>query len=206
MGAAAVPLAVGSTALSAYSSYKEGLAQSDFYKYRAKADRLQADLVRKQGVQESSFAQDAGLRETQAAVSKGKQMEGAQAVAAAANVGGGSVTTADIALDTFNKERMDQMAIRYNADLKSYRATENANNEASALEQEAAGADYAADNAKRAGKIGAFNSLLSGASQVSNMYYSRSQYNKKPKSAALFNSSGGRTRVPTYNATEGVDY
>jgi hypothetical protein len=166
MGAAAIPLMIAGTASSAYGSYQEGLAQSGYYKYLANNSRMKAALVQNQAKQEMTFAEDQGARESQIALRNTKQVEGAQTVAAAENVGGGSVTSADIARDTFDKAHLDQMAIKYNADVKAWRAQNQGNLEAWNLNNEAQGYDFAARNAKITGKRNAFNSLLSGSSQV----------------------------------------
>lgn len=50
-----------------------------------------------------------------------------KAVSAAAGVGGGSVTQADIELDTLEKAKMDELAIRYNADAETASIQDAAN-------------------------------------------------------------------------------
>lgn len=176
MGAAAIPLMIAGTASSAYSSYQEGLAEKNYYDYLAKNSRMEAGLVRKRGDQESTFAQDQGLRETKSLSRKVKQVEGAQTAAAAASGVAGSVTAQDIALDTFNKSKMDELNVRYNADQESWKAVNDASLKAFELENQARGYEYAGKAAKKTGIRRGFNSLLGGAGQVSSQWYMANKF------------------------------
>jgi|WetSurMetagenome_2_1015567.scaffolds.fasta_scaffold134852_2 hypothetical protein len=179
MGAAAVPLMVAGGITSAYSQYQEGKAQNDYYKYLAANKRTEANLVRQQGTQAATMAEGQGSIEATTARRKENELIGSQKAASGANVGGGSVTSADILSDTLDKAKMDQLAIKYNADNVAWKAENDAKTQAWALENEATGYETAGKQAKFSGKIGAFNSLLGSAGQVAGYNYRKSPYQKK---------------------------
>lgn len=79
------------------------------------------------------------------------------------------VTAEDIANDTFNKQRLDELAIRYNADVKSWETNTQAANQNWAAQTQANQYRYAAKNAKHAGKIAAFTTLLGTATSTASM-------------------------------------
>jgi hypothetical protein len=165
---------------------------SSYYGDVASQEEKAAGSVRKQGEQSATLAENAGLEKTKLLNRNVAEVEGAQAAGAGANVGGGSVTTADIAKDTFNKSKMDQMAIKYNADIEAWKSTNDANLKAYEMEQEAAGQRLAGTAAKKAGKIGMFNDLLSGAGQVASTWYLNKLYgtSKMPGNATI--KTGGK--------------
>lgn len=178
MGAAgpAIGLQAAGTAVGAYGSYTEGVAQKDYYNALAVNSRRKADSVRLRGDAESHAAQDKGSYESKLARKKESELVGSQKVALAANIGAGSVTAADITKDTFDKARLDQLAIKYNADLKSWAAKSKAAMDAYDLEEAARGYERAGKAAKQAGKQNAFNSLLSGSGQVASTWYTANRY------------------------------
>lgn len=194
VGAVMAVQAVGG-ATSAYGAYQQGLAQSNYYKYLATNSRQQADLVKKQGDLQATMAENAGAEESKMQQRKGSQLEGAQAAAIGANMGSGSGTAADIVTDTFNQEKLDSMAIKYNADLKAWTAENDATNRAWALNREAGGYDIAAAGAKANGKQAAFNDLLGSAGQVASTWYMNKFYSPTNGTARIFDKSGTR-RVP----------
>lgn len=165
---------------SAAGSYYGGLAQKNYYDYVANQNEKAAGQVRKQGEQAATMAENKGAQDTNLLNRKVAEFEGAQAAGAGANIGGGSVTTADIAKDTFNKAKMDQLSIKYNADIQAWKSTNDAQLKAYELEQEAAGQRLAGKAAKKAGKIGMINDLLSGAGQVASTWYTSKQLGTTP--------------------------
>lgn len=187
VGAAIGLQAVGSLT-SAYGQYTQGLAQANYFKYLASNSRTEAALATREGELQSTLVQNQGLKESEIATRHEKEVVGTQTAAAGANVGGGSVTSADIATDTFNKAKLDQLAIKYNADIESWNATQGAKLKAWQLNREAGGYDISGEAARAGGKMGAFNSLLSGAGQVANTWYSNSPYKNSqvPKYATTF--------------------
>src|SRR4051812_48533799 len=118
-GAAMVAQGAG-TGLSAWSSYQGGLAQDAYFESLAANSRTQAALVQGQANQEITSAQKQGAYETTMLNRHTKEVEGSQVAGEAASGIAGSGTSADIARDTFNKSKMDQLAIKYNADVASW--------------------------------------------------------------------------------------
>jgi hypothetical protein len=109
----------------------------------------------------------------QIAIVRGQQ----KSVQAAAGVGGGSVTSADIELDTLEKAKMDEIAIRYDADSEAKSIRDEANrrkwqigedlkygNWGSSVQESQVRASGRA--AKTASYYSAASSIMSGASSV----------------------------------------
>lgn len=167
-----ITIAVVTTAaaggLSAFSQYKEGVAQSKYYNYQADQARQEAVLAQKQGDAQSKLVQDS-------AKSQGKQLAEDQATfnasqrAQMAAMGLTGVTGEDITNDAFSKQKMDELVLRNNADVKSWEINEQAKNKAWASNIEADQLGYASKNARRAGKRQAFGTLLSTASKVATL-------------------------------------
>lgn len=168
--AGATTLAVGATALSggvaAYGAYQQGQAQKNMMNYQAQAAAVQQGIVKQTadanitGVENQAALESGQLSRQQAAV------KGAQAAAAGAQGLDGSVTGADIAKDTFTKQQMDQQTLMYNANVKSWDITNNANSQLWGLGAQEGQYSEGARNAGIAGDIGAGTSLLSAASQI----------------------------------------
>ena len=87
--------------------------------------------------------------------------EGAQKAAMGALKIGGA-TAEDIVSDTFYQGNKDQIALRYKADLNSWKFKTDAANQAWKYNAEAGQYSMASSNARKAGKISSGNSLLSG--------------------------------------------
>ena len=183
MGAAGPAMAIqgAGSATSAFGAYEGGLAQQSYYNYLQSQDVKEAVATEKEGQVQANLAEDQGSVESAASGRKTKEVLGAQTATAGADIGGGSATSADIVNDTFNKSRLDQMAIKYNADIKSWKATNDAAQKSFALKQQAAGYGIAGKAAAKKGEIDALNGLISGSGQVAKTWYSGQQ----------FSSSGG---------------
>lgn len=170
VAAGTTTLAVGATALSggvaAYGAYQQGQAQKNMLNYQAQAAAVQQQVVKDTananitGVENQSALQSEQLSRQQMAT------KGAQAAAAGAQGLDGSVTGADIAKDTFTKQQMDQNTLLYNANVKSWNITNNANAQLWGLGAEQGQYSEGAQNSAIAGDIGAGGSLLSSASQI----------------------------------------
>jgi hypothetical protein len=164
-------------------------SSSNSYKYQAKVAQMRGYLARrtadqnitlvKQNEEQNTTATQFDASEASAANMRGlSKVRGAQTATLAANGMGGSVTAADIATDTFDAAKRDEMAIRYNADAKSAAIANNANQQIWNLNNEAANAEWganvesaqdtmAAGNARTAGYFGAANSIMGAASSYS---------------------------------------
>jgi len=164
-------ITMGATAaaggMTAYGQYKQGAATNKYLKAVANINEEQGRLEVKRGEKQSTLIQDAAKFDAK------KQKTGAASVAASARavqVANGidlsSVTAEDLATDTINKSRLDELAIRYNADVSSWNVTEDAKYKKWTLDQEAENKRAEGRNAKAAGKRGAFTTLLGTAASM----------------------------------------
>ena len=210
-----VLMAVGAVGggMAAYGQHEEGKAKSKMYRDAAGNTDIEAAMAQQTAAQnvmltqrqmaqtihatqmDASF-QDKNLKEAIAKV-RGTQT----ATAAAMGVGGGSVTSADIAMDTLNKEKMDEIAIRYNADSETAKITNEGNSQIWGINNDLNNQTWAlgvqknqylsaAKNAKTAGNIKAAATILSTIAQVGSMGMDYNTYAKKkvgPGSALLEN-------------------
>lgn len=170
VAAGTTTLALGATAaaggVAAYGAYQQGQAQKNMLNYQAQAAAVQQGIVQNTananitGVENQTALQSQQLSRQQSAV------KGAQAAAEGAQGLDGSVTGADISKDTFTKQQMDQQTLMYNANVKSWNITNNANAQLWGLGAQEGQYSEGAENAATAGDIGAASSLFGSASQI----------------------------------------
>lgn len=144
MTAAMALMAVG-TGMQAYGTYQEGKAESQANKYNAEIMRQQA-----------KNAAARGEKEKQKAALENKQLLGRQMAQLAAN---GVDLTSDSPLEIFQQTAEWGERDRQEISDNTAREIWGYNSQASLY-------DSAAKNAKRAGKIGAFSTLLNGAGNL----------------------------------------
>lgn len=144
MTAAMALMAVG-TGMQAYGTYQEGKAES-------KANQYNAEIMR----QQAKDAVAAGEKEKQKAALQNKQLLGRQMAQLAAN---GVDLTSDSPLEIFQQTAEWGERDRQEISDNTAREVWGFNSQASLY-------DAAAKNAKRAGKIGAFSTLLNGAGNL----------------------------------------
>jgi hypothetical protein len=175
-GYATAGLVMGATAIAggyaAYGQRRAAKSQKAYNDYEASLLDTQAVLERRTAERNKSIitanaAEESKILGQQTAKLKGKQT----ASAAASGLGGGSVTTADIAADTITTEALDQAAIRYNADMQSWSVEEDAKNNEWALKNKANLYRKAGKNAVTAGNIAAMGTLLNTATSVASASY-----------------------------------
>lgn len=177
VGTTAATLASGG--LAAYGAYAQGQSQKNLYNYQAEINKRQAELINQTTEQNVSATQEAAKFESKNEKRSIAQLEGAQKAALAANgVGGGSVTAADIAGSTFDTAKLDELAIRYNADQRSWGLKNNAAYQTWDLDNQRKQYLISAKNASTAGTMNAFSSLLGTASTVGNNYLMNKYYMK----------------------------
>jgi len=70
-----------------------------------------------------------------------------------------------------SKERLDELALRYNADVNSWQATEEAKNRNWSLQNQAGQLEFAGKNARIAAKRNAFSTLLGTAASVGQTFF-----------------------------------
>jgi hypothetical protein len=184
---AAVVTTTAAGTYKAYSENQEGKAQQAYYNYLSEQSRIEGQTALDIGNKRSEAALKQGDLQSQSvqdvASQEGKQLKEQQArfsssqKAIMASQGVTGVTAQDIALDTFNKQRLDELNLRYNADVKSYEAKVGArygsyqaleeakyNNFAS---QNLAGQySFAGKNARKAGQRQAIGTLLGTAATL----------------------------------------
>lgn len=162
--------AVVGTGLNVYGQIKKGQDEAAYYQAIAQQNEEQAQEDLKVAGENQSSLQDQAARESAALSREGKQLEGTQRATLAANGMGAGSTAEDIARDTFNREKMDQLLIRYNADAKTRSIAEEANFKASQLRSQGALYQQSAANAQTAGDLSGVASLLGSASQLGSQY------------------------------------
>jgi len=142
-GAIGTGMQIGGAQASYQANIDAGIAANDYYQYLADTADINAGLVEETGKRQMKYIKDAAIRQSKYIAEAAEinvdqavdaaardtrilgravsQVEGQQKTTlAAAGIGGGSVTGEDIAMDTFNKAKLDEMTIRFNADLKSW--------------------------------------------------------------------------------------
>ncbi len=174
MGAAlpvAMGLQVGGSLLAAQAAKDEGEMSARYYDMLGMNSDLNADLTVLAGDRSARDVQDRAATESGVLRDNVKRTEGAQDVALAANGTGGSVTAEDIARDTRAKARLDELAIRYNADTKSGDIRRGAAMDAMNLRFQGGASRVSGNNARATGKARSIVSLVGGAAQVANTAY-----------------------------------
>lgn len=158
---------IGSGIYSANQQNKAGKAQQGYYNYIADQEEASAKAALAVGERNATLAQDAGAREAADAKRASLRFGATQQAALAANgVGGGSVTAADIAGDAFDKAKLDEIAIQYNANSKAAEAITDANYKSWDFKNQANLSRLSGVNARRAGAAQANATLFSTASSV----------------------------------------
>ncbi len=132
---------VGSTAsmiggiYSAYAQMQQGQMQQDMYNF-------QADQILQQGEEQAKAVRK-----------QGRQVLASQQAAMAANgMALDSVTADDISYDTLKQSSLDELLIKYNANVNAFQARQ------------------AGKNAKTAARINATNTLIGSATQVADSW------------------------------------
>lgn len=187
LAAGAMIMTAASGGYRALNQYRARRVQAKMYAYQESLIQQQQTLERQTAEQQSDLIRrtsERNIHETQgAAAEESKRLTRSIAVLTGAQIatmgamGISGVTAADILKDTFDKSQLDQMAIKYNADIASWKyaeeaksqiwsVQEEAKNRIWALGEEAKQYGYAAKHARKAGKIEAVGSLLETATSV----------------------------------------
>lgn len=159
-------IAVAGAGMSAFAPYQEGQMANKYYQSAADNNVQQANRVLSTSAKNQNLVQDAAKEQGKLQSAESSRTLAAQRVAmAASGIGAGSVTGEALALDSYNKAKMDEAAIRYNADAKTWAMQNEATDTAWALNTQADQYRLAGRNAKKSGNIKALTSLLGSASQ-----------------------------------------
>lgn len=168
MGASAIGMVgVGSSLagglLSAFGSEKSGEAQQQMYNYQAQVARINANIDK----QNAEYALNQGEQESVIYGERGAQQRGAIVAAqGASNIAIGSGSNAQVVRSQDLLTRMDLTQIRSNAAKTAFDYTTKAT-----FDTNQANLDVmAGENAKEAGDIGAFSSILGAAGSVSSKW------------------------------------
>ena len=181
-------LTIGSGIVQAQAQLQQGESRAAMFRYQSSLAIQNARRVRLLAAEQREAIENTAERNitaTQIAAADESQrllrdvsiVAGAQRATIGAFGIGGGVTAEDIARDTFTKSQLDQSAIRYNANLKSWQISteakhnvwilgEESRNRIWSLEVEAKQYDYAGRFAKKAAKKKAIGTILSTATQV----------------------------------------
>lgn len=150
-------------AVSGYSAIMAGKAQAQQAEYQKKVAEQNAELARKKGTQ----AAQRGAIEAWSVAEKGRQFAGRQAAAQSGqgtNMGKGSPFAQRV--DTAGMTAKDAATARYNGTMEQW----GYDAQASQYGSEAVGYGMAAKQAKTAGALGAFSSVLGGASSLASQW------------------------------------
>lgn len=176
MGGAALPALmgaqVGAGAFTAWAQGQQGQAQSAYYGYLANTSMRNADLAQKAA---RSQIQEVGAQAAQEDRRIGEKVRGtvgAQTAAFAANgVGVRSKTAEQIVSDTMDKGNIDEMALRYNAAIKSKAIQTGADFQTLNDITQAGGYRLAGQNAQTQAKIAQISTYLGTGSSVASTWY-----------------------------------
>jgi len=163
-------LTAASTGMQMYSAYQEGASQSRYYNAVAEQKRQEGAAALARGEKQSELIQDTAKMEgKQFAGQKAKFNASQAAQMAAQGMDLSSVTSGDITFDSLQKEKLDEYAIRFNADSRAWETKESAKYNNWALQNEAEQMKFAAKNAKTASYNNMFSSLLGGVASIATM-------------------------------------
>ena len=173
--------------LQAYGQVQEGKSQSAMYKYAGSLSAQKAqqekditaknvELTKRTAEQNRILIAGEAAEESKALARKTTEVKGAQR-AAMGKLGIGGATAEDIVSSTFDKAKLDQLAIQYNADVKGWAVNEEAKNrvwglkeqskrDIWALKAEEEQYGYAAKYAKKASRLKAAGTLLGTAASM----------------------------------------
>ena len=167
--ATVVGLTVASGGFTAYNQYQAGSAENKYNQYLAKQSENEGKATLDAAERQSGLIQDTAKEQGKQFKRGAAEFNSSQRAAMAA-MGVEGVTVEDITNSTYDKQRMDELAIRYNADVKSWETNTNAANKNWQLQEQAKQYRYAGKNAKRAGAVNAFSTLLGTATSVGGMF------------------------------------
>lgn len=164
------------------ASIKQGKEQARYYEHLAKVNEMEAQRTEETGFLQEKLIQTQASRDASAVRTEGKRVDAAQRVAqSASGVGAGSATSEDLARDTLSQQQLDEMAVRYSADMKSWETRNQTKFQAWDLRNQAKENRQAGRNAKSAGVTGAFTSLFDGATQFAGNYAAGNYGSRKPR-------------------------
>lgn len=182
MGAAAIPLFVGSSIANAYGQYQQGKEQAANLKTQSRIAARNAEILRTQA---RTARQQAGAQE-EAQRREAQRFLGTQRAAVGQSGVGYGGTVAQLLEDSAVQAELDALNIRYGGELQAADLT----NQAGMSDTESQILRANAKAAKRAGVMGAATSLLQSGAQAygSGMLKVGSGTNMQGQSSGLLNN------------------
>jgi len=165
---APVALAAVSAGLQIYSGIQqshairaEGDAANSYYQYNAKVAEQNAILAERTGVAQSRAIQDTQSVEGRRLKMSNTEFRSSQIAAlAASGISLSSVTAGDIERSTISKQQLDESLLRHGADVRSWEAITQGQNQGYANRVNAAGYRASGAQAKYASQLNARSTLI----------------------------------------------
>lgn len=177
MGGAALPAVLGAQAVgggvTAWAQGQQGKAAGAYYGYLADTARTNSRIA--QTVARSKNAEvsaQEGEASRQVSESVRSTVARERAAFAAGGPGAGSKTAEQIVSDSLARGDLDQIALRYNADLKRKGNNSTADFASLDYEGQAKGYGLSASNADMSSKIGQLSTILGTGTSVASTWYS----------------------------------
>lgn len=167
--ATAIGVSVVAGGYSAYSSYQQGAAQNKFAQAQAEQQEIDGEAQLAVAQKQSQLVQDQQEETGKQQAIDYSKLNASQVAAEASNGTEGSVTAQDIAGDTFNKQSQDSVAMKYNADAKSWSILTQGQEGKFEADQQASQFRASGKNAQIAGETQAVGTVLSTASSVASL-------------------------------------
>lgn len=142
-----------------------GEAQGEYYDYLAEISRQEGEIALRTGAKQSELIQDVQKEEGKQLKKTQGQFAASQTAALAAK-GVEGVTVEDISNTTAENQKLDELQLRYNADIRSWGVTNEASYKNWTAKSKATQFEFSGANARQAGKTAAFNTLLGTAVSI----------------------------------------
>jgi hypothetical protein len=181
-------------------AFEQAKQQGRYYQYLADKDIREAQAAEKTAEFKSNIAQDEAA--AQAGELKGEvaKLKGAQ-IAAMAAMGISGVTADDILKDSANKAKLDEINLRYNADIESWSAMKEGREESWSLRNDAEMQLQARRNLLKAAKMNMMATTFLGASSSLNASSFNVPVRQPTQSTTI---TGGRGGTNTGRQTQTV--
>jgi hypothetical protein len=148
-------------------AYEEADAKSKYYGYLAGQTEQQIGILNNSNLTEQKLVQDQAARDSKRLNNEGKKVAASQNAGMAANgIALNSATAEDVAVDSFDREKMDELAVRYSADMKNWDLENQRKIKTWDLKNQAYQYRLSGRMAEDAGRTNATTSLLNGATSV----------------------------------------
>lgn len=167
--ATAIGVSVVAGGYSAYSSYQQGAAQNKYNQALGEQAEIDGEQTLAVAQKQSNLVQDQQEEAGKQLATNYSKLNATQVADEAANGTAGSVTAQDIAGDTFNKQTQDAIAMKYNADAKSWSIMTQGQEAAFTGQQQQQQYQAAGKNAQVAGEVAATGTILNTASSVASI-------------------------------------